>query len=88
MFKKLLEQLKNLFKTKAPKEILDNPIASKTVDNLFKEAEEAAVVLDKAADDIEKIAVEAVKEVRKKKGRPAGSTSTAKKKAPSKKTDK
>jgi hypothetical protein len=33
MFKKLLEQLKNLFKTKAPKEILDNPIASKTVDN-------------------------------------------------------
>jgi len=85
MFKKLLEQLKNLFKTKAPKEILDNPIASKAVDNLFKEAEEAAVVLDKAADDIEKITVEAVKEVKKKKGRPAGSASTAKKKAPSKK---
>ena len=85
MFKKLLEQLKKLFKTKAPKEILDNPLAVKAVDNLFKEAEETAKVLDKAADDIEKIAVEAVNEVKKKKGRPAGKTGAAKKKTPSKK---
>lgn len=81
MFKKLLEQLKKLVKTSAPKEVLKNPVAAKAVDNLFKEAEQVAAVLDKAADDVEKIAVDAVKEVRKKKGRPAGKAGATKKPA-------
>jgi hypothetical protein len=87
MFKRLVNSLKKALSKSMPKQ--SNPVLAKVqeevVQDLLAKADEVAEIADKAAENIEKEIVEAVKEV-KKKGRPSNKSAAQKKKPSTKKT--